>query len=229
MDGLGEIGLASDHPDAVAVRDSASDHEYDYRRFRTQARKTANLLSHRGVRDGRTLVVADDHDPIVLIGAVGAALTAAVLRVGSPGRFDARAVLAPVETVGKYDLPAGGQLLGYGGAPAEPSVVHFEEAMWSENPTTPPPTVSRDDPALATADRTFTHGEVLDAARSIDVGPDDALAVRAALSRPGTVAAMVAALLAGALVLFPDDESGTIGVGDGPELRSVDPASILDG
>jgi hypothetical protein len=230
---------ATGDPDATALR-SAGDpgREYDYRRLRTDARKTGNFLAHRGVRAGRTLAVADEPVPEVVLSFLGAALLGAVVQFDPPGAVDARAVVAPSDRVGAVDLPAGGQRIGYGGAPDDPGIAHFEEEMWSENPTFPPPSVAPDDPILAAGDRTASHAAVRSAAGTaaadLDLGPGEAVAVRAPLAIPGTVAAgVVAPLLSGATVLLPDPGDRTraagtaaVATGDAPEPKSLDPRDL---
>lgn len=195
---------------------SAGDPErtYDYDRLRTEAHKTGNLLSHEGVRDGRRVGVADDPVPETVLTFLGAALTGAVVRFDPPGEFDGRAVVVPVGRVDDYDLPPGGRRIAYGGAPTDPAVVHFEEEMWSENPTFPPPAAAPTDPLLSTGTETLSHGEVVDAARQVvdeyGLGPDAVVALRSDLARPGAVVAgVVAPLAAGATVLLPAEDDAS--------------------
>lgn len=234
---LAGLAMAENHPDAAALRTAGGDPDraYDYERLRTDARKTGNLLSALGVREGRTLgVEADPPVPEALLAFLGAGLLGAVVRFGPPGEFEGRAVLAPADRVGAYDLPPGGQRIGYGDPPDDPTVTHFERGMWSENPTFPPPSVGAGDPLLSTAEGTHTHRAVLGAARRVvgefGLGPGEEVAVRASLALPGTVVAgVVAPLLAGATVLLArDGTAGSLGVavGDAPEPRTVDPRSI---
>lgn len=215
---------------------SAGDPErtYDYDRLRTEAHKTGNLLSHQGVRDGRRVGLADDPVPEVVLTLLGAALTGAVVRFDPPGGFDGRAVVVPVGRVADFDLPPGGKRIAYGGAPADPAVVHFEEEMWSENPTFPPPAAAPTDPLLSTGEDTVSHGEALATARDTadrhGIDGDATVAVRASLVDPGVVAAgVVAPLFAGATVLLPGDAAvGTHAVAppdaEVPEPTRLDPA-----
>jgi hypothetical protein len=175
-----------------------------------------------------------------VLSLLAAGLLGAVVRFDPPREFDGRAVVAPSERVDEYELPAGGQRIGYGAAPDDPATVHFEEEMWSENPTFPPSEATPDDPILATDAGTVTHAELLDAARgateAADLRAGDAVAVRATLSTPGVVAAgVVAPLLSGATVLLPDAAdpdavTGTVAiVADGataPEPVCVDPGEL---
>jgi non-ribosomal peptide synthetase component F len=227
------------HPEATALR-SAGDpgREYDYRRLRTDARKTGNFFAHKGIRHGRTLGVAADPVPETVLSVLAAGLLGAVVRLDPPREFEGRAVVAPADRVGAYELPAGGQRIGYGGPPEDPAVFHFEEEMWSENPTFPPSDAASDDPILATAEGSVTHREVLDAAEAVveklELRPGDVVALRAPLSVPGTVAAgVVAPLLSGSTVLLPDgddpeSEVGSVAVAtaDAPEGVTVDPTEL---
>jgi hypothetical protein len=140
-------------------------------------------------------------------------------------------VLVPVDREAEFDLPPGSNLAVHGGAPSAPGTTHWEQEVWSENPAVHPADVSPADPALATADRRFDHAELLSAARdAVDAASltaDDEVAVRGSLGHPGVVAAgVLAPLLAGATVVFPDgDATVDVGVapgGDVPESRAVD-------
>jgi len=219
--------------DRPALR-SAGDPErtYDYDRLRTDAHKTGNLLSHQGVRGGRRVGVADDPVPEVVLSVLGGALTGAVVRFDPPRAFEGRAVVVPVERVADHELPPGGRRIAYGGAPADPAVVHFEEEMWSENPTFPPPTVAPGDPLLDTAETTLSHGTVVEAARALaadhGLGVDSTVAVRTSLVDPGTVVAVVATLSAGATVLLGDsasDATHVLTTGEAPAATAIDPAA----
>ncbi len=205
---------------------------YDYDRLRTETHKTGNLLSHQGVRDGRRVGVAADPAPETVLTLLGAALTGAVVRFDPPGEFDGRAVVVPVGRVEAYDLPPGGRRIAYDGAPTDPAVVHFEEEMWSENPTFPPPAAAPTDPLLSTGDGTLSHGTVVDAAREVvdeyGIDADSVVALRASLAAPGAVVAgVVAPLSAGAAVLLPADGDGgathVVTGADTGEAVAIDP------
>lgn len=220
---------------ALRATEGDTTRTYDYARLRTDAQKTGNLLSHQGVRGERRLgVVADPSPaPATVLALLGAALTGAVVRFDPPREFDGRAVLAPVDRADEYDLPPGGRRIAYGDAPSVPSVVHFEEEMWSENPTAPPPTAGPTDPLLVTDAGEVTHGEVVDAARAAvddhEIDDDSAVAVRTPLARPETVAAAVAALLVGATVALSGDGDVTHAVASGStagEVERVEPPAV---
>lgn len=207
MDSVGDL-VAREHAerrDGPALR-VAGGSEYDHRRFAATARKTGNLLRHRGVREGATVAVADDAAPQAVFAFFGAALLGATVQfVEPPATVDARAVVAPTPDVDAFDLPAGGQRVGYGSEPGDPAVAYFERDAWSENPAFPDTAVPADATLLDAADRTLSHRQVLDAAEDVaaDLSPDDEVAVRAPLADPGTVVAgVVAPVLADATILL---------------------------
>jgi hypothetical protein len=161
----------------------------------------------------------------------GAALLAAPVRFldGAPDE-DTRAVVVPSGSEG-VELPPGGQRVVYGDPPDDPSVSYFERDVWSQNPTEPPDPVAPDDVALRAGDE-YTHRDLLVAAEGVvgewGLEPGESVAVRAPLTHPGTVAAgVVAPLLAGGVVLLPDESTeGDYAVGPGPE-SGVDPEDVL--
>jgi hypothetical protein len=87
----------------------------------------------------------------------------------------------------------------------------------------------------ATATREFSHADLLTAARGVadrwDLAPGDEVAVRAPLAQPGSVVAgVLAPLLAGEAVLFPDgDATGdfAVGEGDAPEKGVLKPTDAI--
>ena len=214
-----------DDPEQPVLRASRV---HDAREVRSRAYKTGNALRHRGVRAGATVAVLDDGSANPLFCLLGAALLGASVRFDPPESTDVRALAGPTEKLGEYDLPTGGQRVGWGDPPADPSWMHFERDVWSENPAFPEPTVSATDELLPGA----THSDVLAAAEPIadTLDATDTVALRAPLSNPGTVAAgVVAPLLAGASVLLSDhDDAGTVAVADrdAPESHVVDPADV---
>jgi len=154
-------------------------------------------------------------------------------------------VVAPSDDIGGYEVPPGTQRVGYGEPPDDPAIAHFERDVWSENPAFPETPIDPEAGALVVAgddqrdggsrgDREFSHAELLSAAQEVadDWGlePGDEVAVRASLADPGTVVAgVVAPLIAGAAVLFPDEDSvGDFAVvdGDAPESAVRRPADV---
>lgn len=236
MDALGGLALDDDHPDAPALRTGGDPaRAYDYRRFRTTARKTGNFFRHLGVRDGATVAVAERPAPEAIFALLGTALLDGTVRFGPPREVEARVLVAPADRLDDYRLPPGSQRVSYDGAPTDPAHHHFERGVWSENPGFPATPVDPASPAPAAGDgRALSHADVLAAAREVagKFDPDDVVALRAATGEPGAVVAgVVAPLLAGACVLLPgevggDGATGTVAVvpdddADAPESRRV--------
>ena len=221
----------SDRPAFRAPR--GPDHDHDYRRLLTNAWKTGNFLSHLGVRSRRTVGIAGRR-PAAVLAFLGTASIGGVARFDPPTPIDARAVVAPTEGIDGFELPPGSTRVAYGDPPDDPDVAHFERDVWSENPTLAPADLAADHPALATAESSITHAELLDAAERViertELTPGDAVVVRASLALPGTVATgLVAPLLAGATVVFPDDETVgdvAIATGSAPEGSVVKPSEV---
>ncbi|MFC7080948.1 hypothetical protein [Halorussus caseinilyticus] len=151
METLGDIvarDRRSDDPAVVAPRERR---RYDYHRFCTTAWKTGNFFRRIGVHDDAVVAVADDPEPEALLALFGAALLGAGTRFvprSDADAADARVVVAPGESVGDYDLSAGGQRVCYGGPPDDPSVHHFERDVWSENPSFPRTAIDPESVAL---------------------------------------------------------------------------------
>ena len=234
MDTLRGLLARERRGERIALLDAATDREYDAHRLLTNAWKTGNFLHHCGVRGGHEVGVAGK-TPEALLSFLGAASLGAVTRFEPSTTTDARAVVVPTESVERFDLPAGGTRVAYGDPPEDPHTEHFERDVWSENPTLAPATIDPADPALAAAGGRYTHADLLAAAeRAVehaDMKEGETVAVRAALSRPGAVAAgVVAPLLAGATIALLDSETVAdvaVASGDTPEARLVDPAAIL--
>lgn len=235
MDSLADL-LDTDADRTAIEHPARASHPIPLGQFSKTAYKTGNYFRHLGVGPGATVAVADDRAPEPLYALFGAALLGATVRFG-PTEGDWRVLVGPTVDVADRSTAPGSKRLAYGERPTDPAVAHFGTGVWSENPTFPDDgDVGREDPLLETADDTWSHGEVLDAAQTVveraDLTDDDAVAVRASLSNPGTiVAGVVAPLLAGATVLLPAQETvGTIAVavadGDAPESRTVAPETF---
>jgi hypothetical protein len=225
METLADVVVSLDDPEQPVLR---AGRVHDARDVRSRAYKTGNALRHRGVRAGATVAVVDDGSANPLFCLFGAALLGARVRFGPGEAVDARVLAGPTEELDEYDLPTGGQRVGWGNQPTDPSWMHFERDVWSENPAFPEPTVSPSDELLPGV----THGDALAAAERVagKLDETDTVALRAPLSEPGVVVSgVLAPLLAGASVLFPDgDAIGTVAVGEGdaPEPRVVDPGDV---
>ncbi len=226
--------------DALALRaltPDGLDRTYSYRDLLTTAWKAGNFLRHLGVRGVgeapapgvSTVEVAPDPLPEPVLTFLGAAGLGARVRFDPRASDEARVAAVAVDDAGRHDPPPGTTLVAYGGAPDDPSVAHWEEQVWSENPRAHPARIDPDDPVLVDGVVGVSHTEALDAARTVvddtGLGPGDRVTVRADLGDPGVVVAgVVAPLLAGGAVVFADDETrGDYVVGDGPEPTRVYP------
>lgn len=224
MDTLADVVESLDDPDRPAVR---AERTHDARETRSRVYRTGNALRHRGVRVDAGVAVLDSPEPAALHAFLGAALLGAAVEFGPDPVVEARVLAGPTGELGAYDLPRGGQRVGWGEPPADPSWMHFERDVWSENPAFPEPDATPDTELLAG----WTHGEVVTAAEEVatELDEGDAMTVRAPLSHPGTVVAgVVAPLLAGAsVVLPPEGGEGTVAVAEAdaevPEERRISP------
>jgi len=167
----------------------------------------------------------DAAEPLLAI--LGGASVGATVDVTPATPVESRALVFPAWR--SYETAPQCSPLAYGGPPSEPSVAHFEAALWSENPTAPPERVAADDPALRAAGGTYTHGTLLAVAGDVveDHGLDESsqVTLSAALTEPGAlVAGVLAPLVAGATVLLPGGparDSGGGGTETEPTLRVV--------
>ena len=222
METLADVVAALDDPDRPAIR---ADRVHDARETRAQAYKTGNALRHRGVREDAGVAVLGVPEPAALHSFLGAALLGATVTFDPDFVVEARVLAGPTGRLGEYDLPPGGQRVGWGVPPTDPSWMYFERDVWSENPAFPEPAVTAETELLPGV----THGEAMAAAGSVaaDLDEDDAVALRAPLSHPGTViAGVVAPLLAGASIVLPNATAdGTVAVTDdaAPEERRIAP------
>jgi hypothetical protein len=225
MDTIADVVSGLDDPEQPALRHTRA---MDARSTRGRVYKTGNALRHRGVRVESGVAILDVPEPEAVHTFLGASLLGATVEFGPDLVVDARVLAGPTGELGAYDLPAGGQRVGWGEPPADPSWMYFERDVWSENPAFPEPEISVETTLLGDA----THGEVVAAAERVaddHYDGSDEVAVRAPLTHPGTVVAgVVAPLIAGAtIVLPPAGGDGTVAVaGDAesvPEERVVSP------
>lgn len=225
---LDELVARERRTNAVAVRAAGTpERTYTYHRFCTTALKTGNFMRHLGVRGGVTVGIAADPKPQPLLGLFGAALLGARVALNPPDETDARAVLAPTETVARYTLQPGAQRVGYGDEPDDPTVRYFEENVWSENPSFPPHERDPSTPMLVEEDNEYTHEHLLDGARTaverLSLTDADEVAVTAPLADPRTIAAGVLAplMVGGAVLLGMDLEEGDAVVGSEQTLSDT--------
>ncbi|WP_435360811.1 AMP-binding protein [Haloarchaeobius sp. DFWS5] len=217
---------------------------YDYRRLLTTAWKAANFLHHQGVREGSTVAVVSERRAQPVLAFLGASLLGARTRfdwadeaTGTVALDDARVLVAPHDELASYALPAGAQYVGYGDDSTDPAHHYWEGEVWSENPTMPPEPCLPDTEILLAGTRGYSHTELLQwaetAHESLSLAGDEQVAVRTSLDDPRTLGAgVLAPLLAGSEILFPDDETQgdvavTRGDDDCPEKRVFELDSVV--
>ncbi|WP_436923887.1 hypothetical protein [Halosimplex amylolyticum] len=238
MDVIGDLVARERRTDDIAVRTDSRAGSYSYEKFCTNAWKTGNILRHYGVRGGATVAVdaGEAPSPPPLLAFFGAALLGATVQFDPQASPDAKALVAPASRADSYDPGPGTKLLVYGDVSEDPEVAHFEAEMWSENPTSPPDAVEPADTALAADDRRFTHERLLERSERVvgtyDLDETDEVAIRAPLSRPGTVVAgVLAPIRVGGTVLVDRARSGSVAVAeageDAPEETVIDPSDAL--
>ncbi|SDQ65000.1 hypothetical protein [Natronobacterium texcoconense] len=226
--------------DRTALVD-ATGKPFDYHWLCTSAWKSGNFLRHSGVRNGVTVGVVGE-GPLALLAFFGTTLLEGRTRFDPPTDLvdedDVRALVAPVDDLedDTYDLPRGAQKVGYGRKPDAPDVQHFDAGIWSENPAFPPLDVDPGTTMLTDGDRTYTHEEVLEAARDVidehGLETGDRVVVRAPLSDPRTVVAgIIAPLLADGVIVLGDDgddERGEVAVSSAsvPEPNRIELESV---
>ncbi|WP_439025730.1 hypothetical protein [Haloarchaeobius sp. DT45] len=235
METLADVLARDRRSDAPALyATGAGIQRYDYRRFLTTAWKAGNFMHHHGVRTGATVAVVTEPRAQPVLAFLGASLLGAQTRFDPPATVDAKLLVAPTPRLDDFDVPAGTQRIGYGDDPEDPAYWYWEGGVWSENPTMPPEPCRPDDGILWTEDRVYTHADLLAGARqavdALDLTGDERVAVRTPLADPRTVAAgVLAALLAGSEILFPDGETvGDVAVvdGDAPEATVLSLADV---
>lgn len=212
VEGRGREAALMDAPDRAAP--------YSYGEFCANAWKAGNLLRHYGVRPDAGVAVligpkepeADDDpgrlgtaaDPLVAV--LGGASLGGTVDLTPTEPIDERAVVMPSAWLDRFEVAPGCSRLAWGGPPEDPSVSQFERELWSENPIEPPGRVAPEDPLLRIDGETYSHGELLDTARSVadewGLDADDTVVLDASLADPGTFAAgVVAPLVVGATIL----------------------------
>lgn len=208
---------------------------YDYYQLCTTAHKTGNFLSHRGVRAGERVAVVASESGAPILSLFGAALLGACVRFDPPREVDARVLVAPADVIEAYDLPPSATRVAYDGESDDPAVEAFGESVWSENPFCPtPPEIGPEAAFLATDEDEYKQGELLAATESVverwELDSGDEVAIRAPLSRPGTiVAGVLAPVSVGATIVFPGAEAEAdvaVAEDDAPEPVMVDPADV---
>mgnify|MGYP006291418933 FL=1 len=237
MDSFAALVGRDRRSEAIACRVGADSHVYTYDRFCTTAWKTAHVLRRLGVHEESIVGVVQAPDPKGLLAVLGTGLLGATARLDPPREFDGRALVAPVGAVGDYALPPGGQRVGYGSDPEDPTVAHYEEQVWGENPVLPPEAPGPEARVVIDDDgEAATQGDLLAAAQAVadrnGVDAETTVALRTQLSNARALAGALAPLVGGGTLVFPAGEGGEgavcdLAIGDGPEERTVSVESIV--
>ncbi|MCT9096007.1 long-chain fatty acid--CoA ligase [Haloarchaeobius sp. HME9146] len=237
METLADVLARDRRSDAPALyATGAGVQRYDYRRFLTTAWKAGNFMHHHGVRTGSTVAVVTEPRAQPVLAFLGASLLGAQTRFDPPASVDAKLLVGPTAALDDYDLPAGTQRIGYVDDPENPAYWYWEGGVWSENPTMPPEPCHPADGILWADERVYSHADLLAGARrakeALSLTGEERVAVRTPLSDPRTVTAgVLAPLLVGAEILFPDEETAgdvAVAAGDAPEatVLSLDDVSL---
>ncbi len=199
----------SDRPALV----DATTREYDAHWLITSSWKAGNFLRHSGVRRGVRVGIVGD-GPFAVLAFFGTALLEGTSQFDPPEDLtdedDVRAIVGPVDELGEYDLPAGAQRIGYGRKPEDPAVHHFDAGLWSENPSFPPLETDPDTGLIARPAGSYSHAQVLEAAREViteyGIESETRVGVDAPFSDPRTiVAGLVAPLVSGGVIVLGTD------------------------
>lgn len=193
-----------------------------------------DVLQLHGGEGGTEIDVEPQAAPEVVLAILGTARVGGVANLTPTG--DGEIVVVPADREDEYDLDPDQTGIVYDGYPSGPRFVEWELDVWDGSARTGPRLeAAPENGVLQTADRTYSHGELLDAAERViekhDVDEDTDVAVRAPMGNPGTIAAgVVAPLTVGGTVLFPaTDDLGDVGVGFGvAEPSEVDPTTVFE-
>lgn len=237
---IGDIMDRDRRGGTVALRADAADRYYTYRDFITTSYKSGNVIRYLGGRSGDDMLLIPNPLPEPVLAFYGAAQLGIVTRFNKTVQRDHSAeelpqvVLAPSTQEEAFELPPGHKLAVYGDPPAASTTTHWETEVWSENPAIHPTSVAPSDIALNTGAQTYTHEEIITAAvrvvNQVTITPGTDVVVRESLMNPRVVVAgLIAPLLAGATIVFPDKTTtGEIGVSTEtvPESKRIDLNSI---
>lgn len=225
METLKDLVATASEFDGTVLEVAGRSAPYTYDDFVPNVWKAGNLLGHYGVHPGATVSVApgpkdadpdgpvgriDAADPV--LGVLGGTLVGATVDLSPDEPVDSRVLLVPAAWSDRFETGPSCSVLAYGGPPTDPAVRHFEEELWSENPTEPPERVDATDPALADEDGLFTHGALVEAAEDVvaeyDLDEESTVLLDAPLSEPGAlVAGILAPVAAGARIELPAAET----------------------
>lgn len=232
MDVLGDLAVREQWSRTPAVR--APGRVYTHHDLYTSVRKVATFFAYFGAGSGGHVDIEPEAQPETVLALLGATRVGAVANLTPTG--EGQIIVTPADKEDQYELAPGQNGIVYDGYPNSPGFVEWELDVWDGSARTGPRLeTARGDAALRTKDRTYSHGELLDAADRVieeyDVDEDTEVAIRAPMGNPGTIAAgVVAPLKVGGTVVFPaTDDLGDIGVGFGvAEPVEVDPTTVFE-
>jgi hypothetical protein len=253
METLKDLAAAAKGRNGTVIDAADRATPYSYDEFGTNSFKAGNLLGHYGVHPGGTVAVVvgpkdppsdgaapaaipDSADPLLAL--FGGVSVGATVDLTPREPVDARALVRPDWQEMAVEPQC--SVLAYGGPPTAPSITHFEQELWSENPTEPPEPVESDNSAVRVGGETFTHAHLLAVSRAVveSHGIDETSRVLLAtgLAEPGAlVAGVLAPLVSGGTILLPsgaDDEAEssdpepTLVVRDRPREGSPEPTVV---
>jgi hypothetical protein len=238
MSTLWELLSDENRGDAIACR-LGDERIYDYHRFLTTAWKAGNYLRHFGVREDVVVGITDHRIPEPLFAALGSWLLGGLVWFEPPLGADLRVLVCPASNIDSYDSAVGFSRIAYGGSTEDESIEHFEEGLWSQNPTIPPERPSPRTRAFTTGNRSYTQRCLLDAAsrfskdKDLEEGMD--VVIRSSLTNPGTIVAILGTIHSTATLVLPPSgsesdadtaTSGDVTIGEGPETNVVDTERI---
>ncbi|MGZ0745782.1 acetyl-CoA synthetase [Haloparvum sp. AD34] len=232
MHELGDLAVRNQWGRTPAIRSPGR--VYTHRDLYTSVQKVATFFTYYGGEGGTQIDVEPEAQPEVVLSILGAARLGAIANLTPTG--DGEIVVVPAAKEDEYDLDPDQSGIVYDGFPSGPRFVGWELDVWDGSARTGPRLeAAPEDGVLRTEDRTYSHGELLDAADRVveEYGIEEGteVAVRAPMGNPGTIAAgIVAPLKVGGTVLFPGtDDLGDVGVGFGvAEQREVDPTTVFE-
>lgn len=250
-DTLASLVAAARERDGVAVEFPERATPYSYPEFATAVWKTANLLGQFGVHEGSEVAVVSGSgggdldvgklahvEPLYAI--LGSTRIGACANLDPTSPVESRALVrsAGQKWHKQYHPTPRCSVLAYGGESRstdeeEPaSVTQFEGAVWGQNPTEPPETVTETQTAVVADGRSYTHETLLAGADWIvsryGLGESDRVGVMAPLTNPGTVVAGVLAPLSVGATIVPGEESEvSLVVGHGGD-KTIDPETVTE-
>lgn len=222
-----------------AIYREGSDRTHSYHDLITTVYKACNVLRYLGVSGSSRVAIAADPSIKPISAMLGSALLGAPVsffdlpvpitesppqsslstEVDSPLFSNERceppaAVITPADIETAFDLQPGTKLAVYGQEPDDPRSIHWEAAVWGENPTVPPYAVDPGDDFLHTDRGALTHETILEGASTardaMNLTPDDLVAVDDTVFEPTVLTAgFIAPLITGASVSLPATQAAS--------------------